>query len=124
MNRRQKREDERWRGQEEELGKTLEVGFHLPFPRGSYNQDEKKGRKGGRNRGKEERKWGWGAEREREKERTRAYTLHFIINIAFSLSRTALLLNFALASPQIIRLFYQSKSINRNLISIDRIKGR
>lgn len=56
--------------------------------------------------------------REREK------TLYFIINIAFSLSTTGVRLNFALASPQIIRLFYQSKSINRNLISIDRIKGR
>lgn len=109
------------------LQNSAEILFHLPFPRGHYSQDNKKGRKGGKG-GKERRKREGGKERQRERERGKAskhaHTLYFIINIAFSLSRIGLLLNFALASPQIMRLFYQSKSINRNLISIDRIKGR
>ena len=72
-----------------------------------------------RSRERGRRREGW-----RESEQKSAHKLYSIINIAFSLSRSGLLLNFALASPQIIRLFYQSKSINRNLISIDRIKRR
>ena len=111
---------------------STENWLHLPFPSGSCGQkrreregERRKGRKQRRKQGvvggREERE---GGRKERKREKKSAHKLYSIINIAFSLSRTGLLLNFALANPQIIRLFYQSKSINRNFISIDRIKRR
>ena len=102
----------------------LKIGFTCLFLEDAAvkierREERKEGREQGRDRERDRRREG-----RREREQKSAYKRYFIINIAFSLSRSGLLLNFALASPQIIRLFYQSKSISRNLISIDGIKRR
>lgn len=89
--------------------KSIENWLHLPFPRGSCSQDREKGRKERRKGAREGQREGQKEEGRREREQKSAYKHYFIINIPFSLSRSGLLLNFALASPQIIRLFLSVK---------------